>query len=60
MARPPAQPPAAGLVFADKALRMRVEFGCANANGHGASCGPLTDSFSGSSALGATFQFEVA
>ncbi|MEC9046974.1 MAG: hypothetical protein VYA51_03100 [Planctomycetota bacterium] len=48
------------LVMADKALRMRVEFGCANANGHGARCGPLTDSFSGSSALGATFQFEVA
>ena len=51
--------PASGVFFADKALRMRVEFGCANANGHGASCGSLESDYWGSSALGATFYFEV-
>lgn len=51
--------PSSGVSFADKALRMRVEFGCANANGHGASCGPLEADYWGSSALGATFHFEV-
>ncbi|MCK5944355.1 MAG: hypothetical protein KAI24_20375, partial [Planctomycetes bacterium] len=51
--------PSASTVSTTSALRMRVEFGCANANEHGASCGTLTARHSGSSALGSTFRFIV-
>lgn len=52
-------PPLTGTVASGKSLRMRAEFSCANANEYGASCGKLTASHTGSSALGSTFNFRV-
>ncbi|MFK7740554.1 MAG: S8 family serine peptidase [Planctomycetota bacterium] len=39
--------------------RLRVEFGCANSNEFGASCGSLDADHFGSSTLGSTFTFRV-
>jgi hypothetical protein len=52
--------PTTGTVATTSGLRMRVEFGCANANQHGSSCGTLESAHSGSSALGSTFNFNVS
>jgi serine protease AprX len=51
--------PTSGTFNTSSALRMRAEFSCANANEYGASCGKLSASHSGSSALGSTFNYHV-
>ena len=51
--------PATGTTAETSALRMRAEFGCANANEYGATCGKLTAAHSGSSQLGSTFTYRV-
>lgn len=52
-------PPSTGSLIVFGALRMRVEFGCANANEHGAGCGTLAMRHAGSSAFGQSFDFIV-
>ncbi|HEB54179.1 MAG TPA: hypothetical protein ENI87_13080, partial [bacterium] len=51
--------PFSGSYSSSSALRMRVEFGCANANEVGASCGALEADHIGSSVLGSTFFYRV-
>jgi serine protease AprX len=52
--------PITGTVAADRALRMRVAFNCAEASEHGSSCGRLRATHSGDGRRGANFTFRVA
>lgn len=51
--------PPTGTYMAGMALRMRLGFGCATVNNHGASCGALEASYFGNGRRGTSFFFSV-